>query len=44
MLAGKLFQRVAAVLVNVQSLYMAVLVIGTVNVMVDSDRCERVGL
>ena len=44
MLAGKLFQRVAAALVNMQSPNVAVLVLGTVNVMVDSDCSERVGL
>ena len=44
MLAGKLFQRVAAALVNVRSTNVAVLVLGTVNEMVDSDRSERVGL
>ena len=44
MLAGKLFQRVAAALVNVRSPNVAFLVLGTVNVMVDSDRNERVGL
>ena len=38
MLAGKLFQRVAAALANVRSPNVAVLVLGTVNVMVDSDR------
>ena len=36
MLAGKLFQRVAAALVNVRSLYVGVVVLGTVNEMVDS--------
>ena len=44
MLAGKLFQRVAAALVNVRSPYVAVLVLATVNEMVDSDRRERVSL
>ena len=44
MLAGKLFQRVATSLVNVQSLYAAVLVLGTISERVDSDRSERVGL
>ena len=44
MLADKLFQRAAPALVNVRSLCVAVLVLGTVNVIVDSDRSERVGL
>ena len=42
--SGQKFQRVAAALENVRSLYVAVLDLGTVNVMVDSDRSERVGM
>ena len=42
--AGKLFQRVAAALVNVRSPCVAVLVLGIVNVMVDSGCSERAGL
>ena len=44
MLASKLFQRLAAALANMRSPNVAVLVLGTVNVMVDLDRSERVGL
>ena len=44
MLADKLFQRIAAALANVRSPNVAVLVLGTVNEMVDSDPSERVGL
>ena len=44
MLAGKLFQRVAVALENFRSPYVAVLVLGTVNVIVDSDRSAPVGL
>ena len=44
MLAGKLFQRVAAALANGRSPYVAVLVLGTVSEMVDLDHSERVGL
>ena len=42
--SDQLFQRVATALVNVRSPYVAVLVLGTVNKMADSDRSERVGL
>ena len=44
MLAGKLFQRVAAALANVRSPNVAVLHLGTVKAMVDLNRSERVGL
>ena len=44
MLAGKLFQRVAAALVNVRPPYVTVLVLAIVNEVVDLDRSERVGL
>ena len=44
MLAAKLFHRFAAALMNVRSPCVAVLVLGIVNEMVDSDRSERVGM
>ena len=44
MLTGKLFHSVTAAFVKVLSPYVAVLVHGTVNMIVDSDRKERVGL
>ena len=40
MLPGKLFQRVAIAFVNVRSPCVAVLLLGTVDEMVDSDRCH----
>ena len=44
MLTGKLFHIVATAFVKVLSPYATVRVRGTVNMMVDSDRKERVGL
>ena len=44
MLTGKMFHCVAAAFVKVLSPYVTVLVRGTVNMIVDSDRKERVGL
>ena len=44
MLTGKLFHSVAAAFVKVLSPYVTVLVRGTVNMIVDSDRKERDGL
>ena len=41
---GKLFHSVAAAFVKVMSLYVTVLVRGMVNMRIDSDRRERVGL
>ena len=42
--SGQTVPRVAAALVNVRSPYVAVLVLGTVNEMVDLDRSECVSL
>ena len=44
MLTGKLFHSVAAAYVKVPSPYVTVLVRGTVNLIVDSDRRELIGL